>query len=579
MMTELSIITADDVVGEIFCYRAMFPAYAGQEEEHPLMAYKATSDPDTMYHHQAMKEPDRDEFWKAMQKEWTDQLENGNFSVIHRTEVPEGATVLPAVWQMKRKRDILTRKIKKYKARLNIDGSRMRHGVHYDQTYAPVASWNSIRTQLIMSAMHDWHTRQIDYVLAFPQAPVEREIYMKIPRGFSVTDGQQDDYVLKLHRNVYGQKQAGRVWFKYLSEILINKVGFKQSETDECVFYRGSVMYVLYTDDSILASPNLEEVEQAIKDIKAAGLDITDEGDIQDFLGIHIEKKEDGSILLTQPHLVDQILDDLKMGKDVNPKSIPAASSKLLSRHTKSNDFDNSFNYRSVIGKLNYLEKGTRADIAYITHQCARFTTCPKTEHGNAIRWLARYLKGTRDKGLILRPNKTKGLEMYVDADFAGNWDPEEYEDPDTARSRHGYIIMFGGSPILWKSQLQNEFALSSTESEVTGLSYGLRDAIPIMRLLKEMKQHGIPIDSSNAKVHCKVFEDNTGALEIARIPKFRPRTKHMNNRIHHFRSYVDITKEITIHKIATEDQPADFLTKPVNEELNTKHRKFVLGW
>ena len=79
-------------------------------------------------------------------------------------------------------------------------------------------------------------------------------------------------------------------------------------------------------------------------------------------------------------------------------------------------------------------------------------------------------------------------------------------------------------------------------------------------------------------------INDNThfnvkGALEIARIPKFRPRTKHMNNRIHHFRSYVDITKEITIHKIATEDQPADFLTKPVNEELNAKHRKFVLGW
>jgi hypothetical protein len=245
MMTELSTVTADNVEGEIFCYRAMFPAYAGQEEEHPLMAYKTTSDPDTMYHHQAMKEPDRDEFRKAMQKEWTDQLENGNFSVIHRTEVPEGATVLPAVWQMKRKRDILTRKIKKYKARLNIDGSRMKQGQHYDQTYAPVASWNSIRTLLIMSALNNWHTRQIDYVLAYPQAPVERQIFMEIPKGFQVEGENSKDYVLELHRNVYGQKQAGRVWYKYLSNILIHKVGFKQSKVDECVFYRGKVMYVL----------------------------------------------------------------------------------------------------------------------------------------------------------------------------------------------------------------------------------------------------------------------------------------------------------------------------------------------
>ena len=104
---------------------------------------------------------------------------------------------------------------------------------------------------------------------------------------------------------------------------------------------------------------------------------------------------------------------------------------------------------------------------------------------------------------------------MHVDADFAGNWDPNETMDRDTARSRHGYIITYGGAPILYKSQMQNEIALSSTESEYTGLSYGLRDAIPIMELFKEMISFGMPIDSSKTQVHCKVFEDNTGALEI----------------------------------------------------------------
>ena len=200
-------------------------------------------------------------------------------------------------------------------------------------------------------------------------------------------------------------------------------------------------------------------------------------------------------------------------------------------------------------------------------------------EHGETIRWLARYLKGTRDKGTILKPVKDRGLEVFVDADFAGNWDPNETDDRDTARSRHGYLIMYAGCPILWKSQLQTEVALSSTESEYTGLSYALRDAIPIMNLFKEMKKMGLPIKSSATKVSCKVFEDNTGALEIARTPKFRPRTKHLNCRLHFFRSYVDTTKEVTIHKIDTKDQPADLLTKPLNEELLLKLRKIIMGW
>ena len=106
-----------------------------------------------------------------------------------------------------------------------------------------------------------------------------------------------------------------------------------------------------------------------------------------------------------------------------------------------------------------------------------------------------------------MRPMSDKDLEVYVDASFCGDWDPKEAAtDRDTARSRHGYVINYAGCPLLWKSQLQTEVALSSTESEYTGLSYALRDAIPIMELLKEMSQRGYPISSTQARVHCRVF-------------------------------------------------------------------------
>ncbi len=535
--------TQSDIPGEIFAYQAMFPEH---EHDHidPFLAYKAVSDPDTLYYHQAMREPDRKEFESGMEKVINDQFENGNFTVILRSEVPDGCIILPAVWQMRRKKDARTGRIKKYKARLNIDGSRMKYGEHYNETYSPVASWNSVRMLLTMTAVHGWHTKQIDFVQAFAQAPVERTLYMKVPAGVKIDgDGNAKDYVLKIHRNIYGQKQAGRVWNKYLSRKLTEELGFKQSKVDECAYYRGKTLYVLYTDDSLLAGPDENEIKQIIDELQTKSkLSITVEGDQADFLGVSIERKEDGTIHMTQPHLIEQILGDLRMlDESVKPRCTPAASSKVLTRHSQSPEFDGSFNYRSVIGKLNYLKKATRSDISFAVHQCARFVSEPKREHGEAVRWLARYLKGTKDKGTILKPIEGKDLEVFVDASFCGDWCPEEAAmDRDTARSRHGYIIQYAGCPLLWKSQLQTEIAMSSTESEYTGLSYALRDAIPIMELFKEMKGMGFPIESSQAKVHCRVFEDNSGALEMAKVHKYRPRTKHLNVRLHHFRDYVE---------------------------------------
>ena len=513
-----------------------------------------------------------------MAKEVHDQMENGNFSIIKRSEIPKGSTILPCVWQMRRKRDIRTRKIKKWKARLTVDGSRMKRGQHYDKVYAPVASWATIRLLMVLVSLHGWSTKQIDYVQAFPQAPVEKDLYLKVPAGFDIENGNKNDYALKLHKNVYGQKQAGRVWYKYLSKKLTKELGFKQSKIDECLFYRGKTLYLLYTDDSILAGPDQQEINQIIKEIKEIGLDITEEGKIEDFLGVNI-RREDHSIHLTQPHLIDQILKDMNLDHSkVHSKSTPAAASKILLSHPKTENFDGSFHYRSIIGKLNYLEKSCRPDIAYAVHQCARFSSQPKKKHGEAVRWLVKYLKGTRDKGTILKPKRGRGLEVYVDADFAGNWSREESNDRDTARSRHGFVILYEGCPILHKSQLQTEIALSSTESEYTGLSYALREAIPIMRILKEMNEHGFQVAASKAKIHCKVYEDNSGALEMAREYKYRPRTKFLNIKLHHFRDYVE-RGDITIHKVSTDDQHADYLTKPLNEDTHNKHRKAIQGW
>jgi hypothetical protein len=312
--------------------------------------------------------------------------------------------------------------------------------------------------------------------------------------------------------------------------------------------------------------------------MKDVGLDLTVEGDISDFLGVNIQREADGTIHLTQPQLIDSILEELGLhGKDAKGKSTPAACSKLLTGHAEAPPFDGHFHYRRVIGKLNYLEKSTRPDIAFATHQCARFSHDPKQPHGDAVKWLGRYLKATRDKGMILRPTGNS-FDVYVDADFAGNWNPAEAHESYTARSRHGFVILYAGCPITWASQLQTEIALSSTESEFIGLSQALRVTIPIMELVKELKSMGFQMGDTKPTVHCRVFEDNSGALEIAMVPKYRPRTKHINIKYHHFRDHVD-RGEISIHAIDTKEQPADMLTKPLNEVVLAKHRQFIQGW
>jgi hypothetical protein len=151
MMTEIMENTYQDIQGEISCLETMFPDNNNtNEDNNPLYAYKASADPDTMYHHQAIMEPDAKDFKEAMAKVIADQMQNVNFTIHKKVDFQKEKIILSAIWQMQQRRDIKTGKIKKWKAQLNIDDSRMQKGIHYDQTYAPVASWKSIRLLLIM---------------------------------------------------------------------------------------------------------------------------------------------------------------------------------------------------------------------------------------------------------------------------------------------------------------------------------------------------------------------------------------------------------------------------------------------
>ena len=554
--------------------------FAAQKAMEDPIAFAASTNPDILYWDQAMKAPDRDKFLEAVKVELDGHEQMGNYEPIPIDEVPKGMKLLDMVWSMRRKRRIKTQEVYKWKARLNVHGGQQEHGVHYWDTYAPVVTWQTVRFFLILSILMGWRSRQLDFVMAYPQAPAEMPLYLRLPQGYKRKGMTRKTHVLKLKRNVYCQKQAGRVWNQYMDQGM-KSIGFTPSKFDPCLYYRKSIVFLVYIDDCIVFGPNDTAIDEVVKDLRMSSKNFTidDQGEVGDFLGIQIQTRDDGSIVLTQPQLIDSIIHDLHLQSGSNTKTTPAITTKLLHKDADGTEMTPEFHYRSVIGKLNFLEKSTRPDISVSVHQCARFTEHPKRCHAEAVKRIGRYLLGTRDKGIIINPNSPWHFDCWVDADYAGNWRYENaHVDPMTSKSRSGWIVRFAGAPITWASKMQTITALSTTEAEYIALSTSLREVIPLMGILKEAREHGINIKDIPPRVHCTVFEDNSGALELARLPKMRPRTKHINQAFHHFREHVE-RGDIIVNATPTEDQLADILTKPLPEAMFKQHRQSIMGW
>jgi len=235
-----------------------------------------------------------------------------------------------------------------------------------------------------------------------------------------------------------------------------------------------------------------------------------------------------------------------------------------------------------VIGMLLYLGH-SRPDISFATHQCARYTHFPKQSHEDALICIGRYLKGTLQKGLILTPSENFKIDCYPDADFAGLWGRDNKQDPHSVRSRTGYVICLADCPILWKSKLQTEIALSTMEAEYVALSTSCHDLFPLIDLTNEICTKfniGNCSFNSAARLHIKIHEDNIGALALGKLEPQRmtPRSKHYAIKYHWFREHIG-PRHIQLVKIDTDDQLGDLFTKGLTKIKSSRLQKKLMGW
>ncbi len=183
---------------------------------------------------------------------------------------------------------------------------------------------------------------------------------------------------------------------------------------------------------------------------------------------------------------------------------------------------------------------------------------------------------------MICKPEFTKGIEMFVDADFTGGWDLDDALNAENVYSHTGYVICYAGCPVFWQSKLQAEIALSTAEAEYIALSQALRETISKTNLMREMNII-FPLHLPQPNFILKVQEDNQSCIAMTNNPKFTPRTKHIAIKYHHFwkhvKTHLNPDRYIDIENCATAEQVADIFTKPVWDDIFFKLRLKLLNW
>jgi len=200
--------------------------------------------------------------------------------------------------------------------------------------------------------------------------------------------------------------------------------------------------------------------------------------------------------------------------------------------------------YRELVGALTYLSVTTRPDISFAVSELGQFNNCYNNSHWTAAKRVLRYLKGTKDLGLIYEPG-LKPLIGFVDSDW-GSCTIDR-------RSHTGYTFLLGGGPISWDSRKQKTVALSSTEAEYMALTDATKEAIFLSRFLASLNLKDL--------ASVKLYSDNMGALKLAKNPVFHARSKHIDIRVHFIREILK-NGDIEVNHISTDDMAADILTK-----------------
>ena len=511
-----------------------------------------SSEKDPTSAQEAISSSEGEKWKKAMNEEMKSMESNDAWELVDR---PKGKKTIGCKWVYKRKRSA-DGGVERYKARLVAKGYSQQYGLDYDETFSPVARFESLRTILALAVQCDFHVHQIDVTTAFLNAKLCEEVHMEQPEGYAVSG--RENHVCKLKHSIYGLKQAPRCWNVILDQRL-KELGFTQVVSDPCIYVskeKEPLMIGIYVDDILFAGKNERKINE-IKTALSAKFDVKDLGELRYFLGVNVvQNHENGTTWIGQPVYTESVLK--KFGME-NCKSIATpvdVSVKLTHQETEDSEYVDASQYQSMVGSLLYLSMKTRPDIAFAVSRAARFCSKPTHQHLIAVKRILRYLQGTIKHGLLYQKSVSKAVIGYSDADWGG--------DTTDCKSTSGYLFQIGGTAISWQSKKQSCVSLST--AEYVALAGTTQEALWLKQLNADLTGVTDPIT---------VDEDNQSAIAIAKNPQFHGRVKHINIKYHFLREQVN-SNNIELKYCKTSEMIADMLTKGLSRIQFEKLRRMV---
>lgn len=463
----------------------------------------------------------------------------------------------------------------KYKARLVVRGDLAIPGLHFDDVFAPTASYGSVRTLLSIAAGNGYEIYQADISQAFLQAPLEKTVYIDkpdIPGEFKSTRSGER-LVGRLKKSLYGLPSSPRNWYNEYSNFLLS-IGFKQTTHDPCVFMKRKRDRVLFTsvfvDDAlIVGDPRMRAqfLHQLGKRFPV-NPDSTRAADW--LLGIKIDRNEDtGAIKITQTQAIINLAKACGLDFETRFHESPMVCGtlpKLQSAQVDKTNCINGLSFRSVIGSLLFISLCVRPDISNAVGILARHSDTPGEEHVKALKKLVSYLFKTKDLGITYssRDDSYRNrLVTFVDADYGGAHD---------SRSTSGHVVLMNGGPILWASKVQKLTAQSTTEAETIAAAEVTKEVVYLRGFLEEL---GITdeVDAGPSLI----MEDNSAVTAFAKNLKNRASAKHYVVRL---RFLQEMTNRMRVKFIQTptHDQLADIFTKPLPPDQFKLLRAQIFG-
>ena len=498
------------------------------------------------------KEANKLKEWRDACKEEILSIEkNKTWSLI---DLPVRRKVIGLKWVFKIKRNS-DGSINKYKARLVAKGYVQRHGIDYDEVFAHVARIETIRVIIALAASNGWEVHHLDVKTAFLHGELREDVYVTQPEGFTNKDNEGKVY--KLHKALYGLKQAPRAWNTKLNKIL-QELNFVKCSKEPSVYRRQEekklLIVAIYVDDLLVTGSSLDLILCFKKDM-AGKFEMSDLGQLTYYLGIEVLHRKNG-IILRQERYAMKIIEEAGMS-NCNPVLIPMAAGLELCKAQEEKCITER-DYRRMIGCLRYIVH-TRPDLSYCVGVLSRYLQQPRESHGNALKQVLRYLKGTMSHGLYLKRGFKSGLVGYSDSSHSA--------DLDDGKSTAGHIFYLHQCPITWCSQKQQVVALSSCEAEFMAATEAAKQAIWLQDLFAEV------CGTTSEKVMIRV--DNKSAIALTKNLVFHGRSKHIHRRYHFIRECVE-NNLVEVDHVPGVEQRADILTKPLGRIKFREMRELV---